>query len=381
MPAKTHHRTVAPIVLARMRLAAQGLLPGIPAATLGAPASTPGQVVGALGMMQAQDLAQACWAVGARLPGSTLGTIHAALGNGSVIRCWGARGTLMFITPAMHAVLLSVTAPRMETAMAAIRKREGITQAEIAGLTETARIRCGAAGATRAQLLQAFAEAGSCIEGQRGYHLIVAVSLRGGIVQGPVEPGSGTRQLFMATDAWLPGNEQEVGYREALAMLVRGYFESHGPATVEDCAWWFGLPLGQVRAGLEDCGGVLAGIVVDDATYLFSAAHEERLEDPPGARSVIVLPGFDEFLLGYRRRSATLAKEHVQDVTPGKNGIFLRTVHAGGITIGTWNIVGTAKNPRGQHTPFGADPSAYQAKAIAARLETYLEFRRSSGKE
>ncbi|MDO5742966.1 MAG: winged helix DNA-binding domain-containing protein, partial [Micrococcaceae bacterium] len=339
------------VALARMRLAAQGLLPGIPAATLEAPASTPHQVVGALGMMQAQDLAQACWAVGARLPGSALGTIHTALGDGSVIRCWGARGTLMFITPAMHAPLLSVTAPRMEAAMAAIRKREGITQPEIAGLAETARIRCGVQGATRAQLLQAFADAGSCLEGQRGYHLIVAVSLRGGIVQGPMEPGSGTRQLFMATETWLPGKPQEPGHRQAVAMLVRGYFESHGPATVEDCAWWFGLPQTKVRAGLEDCDGALARITVDDATYFFSAAHEERLEDPPGARSVVVLPGFDEFLLGYRRRSATLPAEHVQDVTPGKNGIFLRTVHVGGTTIGTWHIGGTAKNPRAHHTP------------------------------
>ncbi|GAA5227895.1 winged helix DNA-binding domain-containing protein [Paeniglutamicibacter antarcticus] len=368
---------MTPVGLARMRLAAQGLLPGIPASTLQVPASTPAQVVGALGMMQAQDLAQACWAVGVRLPGSSLGTIHAALGEGSLIRCWGARGTLMFTTPAMHAPLLLVTAPRMEAAMAAIRKREGITQTEIATLAKAARIRCGAGGATRAQLLQAFADSGSGIEGQRGYHLIVAVCLRGGIVQGPMEPGSGTRQLFMATDSWIPGKTADLDPGNALAMVVRGYFESHGPATVEDCAWWLGLTLARVRAGLEDCTGALASVSVGGATYHFAACHEERLEDPPGARSVIVLPGFDEFLLGYRRRSATLAAEHVQEVTPGKNGIFLRTVHAGGKTVGTWGVGGTARNPQGHHVPFGPDPSASRAKAIAARIEAYIEFRRS----
>ena len=363
--------------VARMRLAAQGLLPGVPAATRAASAATPGDVVAALGMMQAQDLPQACWGVGARLPGAGLGKIHAALADGSVIRCWGARGTLMFIVPQLHRALLAVTFPRMNAQMAAIRARENITDDEIRKLADVARGLCGSAGATRAQLLEAFSAAGSSIEGQRGYHLIVAVSLRGVIVQGPMEPGSRTRQLFMATESWIPAAGPVPDPGAALATLVMGYFESHGPATIADCAWWLGLPLTPVRAAVQDLGPALGARELGGTTYHFAPGHLERWEHPPGARSVLALPGFDEFLLGYQDRSATLAEEHAPVVTPGKNGIFLRTVAAGGQIIGTWELAGSGKARTGRFVPFGPEPGEGRARQIAARLDAYLEFRES----
>ncbi|WP_411733707.1 winged helix DNA-binding domain-containing protein [Paeniglutamicibacter sp.] len=363
--------------VARLRLGAQGLLPGIPAATLAAPAATPAEVVGALGMMQAQDLPQACWGVGVRLPGAGLGRIHEAMADGSVIRCWGARGTLMLIVPQLYRALLAVTAPRMNAKMAATRTQENITEAEIQVLADVARERCGDVGATRAELLQAFADAGSSIAGQRGYHLIVAVSLCGVIVQGPMEPGSETRQLFMATESWLPAGGTMPDAGEALAMLVRGYFESHGPATVADCAWWLGLPLTPVRAAMQELDRVLGSAELGGSTFHFAPGHRERWENPPGARSVLALPGFDEFLLGYQDRSATLAEEHAQVVTPGKNGIFLRTVVAGGQTVGTWELSGAGKSRTGRFAPFGQEPGGSRARQVAARIDAYLKFRTS----
>lgn len=378
--------------VARLRLAAQGLLQGVPPATLDAPATTPQQVVAALGMMQAQDLPQVCWAVGVRLPGAGLSDIHAALADGSVIRCWGARGTLMLIDPALHGRLMSVTAPRMNAKMAATRAQEDITAPEIARLAEVARERCAGAGATRTELLDAFAASGSSIAGQRGYHLIVAASLHGGIVQGPMEPGSETRQLFMAAGSWIRAGAEVPDARRALELLVRTYFESHGPATVADCAWWLGIPLTPVRAAVADLAGVLGSRELGGVAHHFAAAHAKRWEHPPGARSVLALPGFDEFVLGYKDRSATLPQEHVQAVTPGKNGIFLRTVAAGGQTVGTWELAATGKQRRGRFVPFGAgegtgpaagpargsgEGSPARAAQVAARIEAYLEFRSS----
>lgn len=376
MATQPHHLTlVQRNAVARLRLAAQGLLPGIPAATLPAPATRPADVVAALGMMQAQDLPQACWGVGVRLRGTGLGAIHAALADGSVIRCWGARGTLMLIDPRLHGALLAVTAQRMNAKMAGTRAQEDITEAEIGRLADVARERCAGTGATRAELLRAFEDAGSSIEGQRGYHLIVAVSLRGVIVQGPMEPGSETRQLFMAAGSWLPETGPHPDADGALAMLVRVYFESHGPATVADCAWWLGLPLTPVRAAVAALDPVLGSAELGGDTFHFAHQHRERWEHPPGARSVLALPGFDEFLLGYRDRSVTLPEEHAQVVTPGKNGIFLRTVAVGGQIIGTWELAGAGKARTGRFVPFGPEPGEGRARQIAARLDAYLEFR------
>lgn len=135
-------------------------------------------------------------------------------------------------------------------------------------------------------------------------------------------------------------------------------------------------PLTPVRAALAGLATVLDSTDLGGDTYHFAHQHRERWEHPPGARSVLALPGFDEFLLGYRDRSATLAEEHAQVVTPGKNGIFLRTVAAGGQIIGTWELKGAGTARTGRFVPFGQEPGEGRARQIAGRLDAYLEFRK-----
>ena len=49
-----------------------------------------------------------------------------------------------------------------------------------------------------------------------------------------------------------------------------------------------------------------------------------------------LLPGFDEYLLGYQDRQAVLAAEHADLVVPGRNGIFQPMVVIDGRIVGTW---------------------------------------------
>lgn len=55
-----------------------------------------------------------------------------------------------------------------------------------------------------------------------------------------------------------------------------------------------------------------------------------------GARSVLLLPGFDELLLGYADRSAALEAEYAPRIVPGNNGVFMPTIVHGGKVVGTW---------------------------------------------
>ncbi|MFF5791657.1 winged helix DNA-binding domain-containing protein [Paeniglutamicibacter sp. NPDC012692] len=360
--------------LARLRLAAQGLLPGIPDGA--AHASTPADVVRRMGMMQAQDLAQACWALGVRLPGSTLAQVHAALESGVVVRSWGARGTLMFLDPQLLRPLLGVTAPRMRAQAAATWRREGITEAELESLLPVVVERCGTAGASRSDLMEAMSAAGSDVSGQRGYHLLVALSLTGELVQGRMEPGSGTRQLFMASARWSPGPDATAADpEEALRGIVLRYFRSHGPATVSDCAWWLGLGLTPVRAALKAIGGQLATRELGGSAYHLAPEIDALWDDAPGARSVLALPGFDEFLLGYRDRTATLAPEHTDAIAPGGNGVFRRTLVSGGHTVGTWQVETTGKETRAVAVPFEAGTPASLLARMHSRMDDHLKFR------
>ncbi len=51
---------------------------------------------------------------------------------------------------------------------------------------------------------------------------------------------------------------------------------------------------------------------------------------------VHLLPGFDEYLLGYKDRAAVLAPEHAHRIVPGANGIFRPMIVANGRIVGTW---------------------------------------------
>lgn len=361
--------------VARLRLAAQGLLPGVRAGA--EHANAPADVVRRMGMMQAQDLTQACWAVGVRLPGSTRAQIQEALESGDIIRTWGARGTLMFLDPRMLYRLLSVTAPRIKALAAGTWRSENITVAELKSLLPVIVERCGTAGASRSELMEAMSAAGSDVSGQRGYHLLVALSLGGQIVQGRMEPGSETRQLFMASSQWSPGAAPETTAAEseqALREIVLHYFRSHGPATVADCAWWLGLGLTPVRAALKSMGTELATRELGGSAYHLAREIDALWDDAPGARSVLALPGFDEFLLGYKDRTATLAPEHSDAIAPGGNGVFRRTLVSGGQTVGTWQVDTKVKAVRAVAVPF-EQASASQVARMNSSMAVYLDFR------
>jgi hypothetical protein len=55
---------------------------------------------------------------------------------------------------------------------------------------------------------------------------------------------------------------------------------------------------------------------------------------------VFLLPGFDEFVLGYRDRRAVLDPEFAERIVPGNNGMFRATVVHGGRIVGTWQWTG-----------------------------------------
>jgi hypothetical protein len=80
----------------------------------------------------------------------------------------------------------------------------------------------------------------------------------------------------------------------------------------------------------------LEELVVAGTSYWMAAGLLDRRPPAAAASKVHALPGFDEFLLGYQDRSATLAAEYAQAIVPGNNGMFLPTIVADGRVIGTW---------------------------------------------
>jgi len=344
-------RDVALLRLAALRLAGPGF-------------GTPAEAVRWLAAVQAQDYPGALTSVALRTRSAGRPEVEAALDAGAVVRSWPMRGTLHFVAAEDLPWMLAVTGARTERGMATRRRQLELTDDVLARgreLAETAL--SGGRGLVRRELFAVWEAAGIATAEQRGAHLLLHLAQTGVVCLGPVAGGG---QRIVLVEEWIReprGLERE----EALAELALRYFRGHGPATVADLARWTKLTLTDARAGLALVRDELETLVADDTEYLMDprtpallARHRER------ARGVILLPGFDEYMLGYGDRTAALPAEHADAIVPGGNGMFRPTVVSDGQVVGTWRAEkggGVAATP---FTAFAEGVAEEVAKVYAA---------------
>jgi len=327
--------------------------------------------------IQGQDLPGARWSIGLRGRGLTDVAVGAAFDAGEIVRSWPMRGTLHVAAAEDMGWMLELMATSVIRSTASRRAELGITPRDI-GLAREAAVAAleGGRALTREALLSAIAAHGVDVRGQRAYHLLGNLSQTGLIVLGPT---AGRQQSFVLLAEWVPA-PRRLEREEALGELATRYFRSHGPATERDLARWSGLPLRDVRLGIAARSDGLARLEIDGTTYHLSP---EILNLDPGpiaqptppapGLDVRLLPGFDEYLLGYGDRSAALAPEHAQAVVPGNNGMFLPTIVADGEVVGTWKRTVRAQEVVIQPSPFRPLPSAVR-EGLAGAARAYGAF-------
>jgi hypothetical protein len=291
---------------------------------------TPEAVVRWMTAMQAQDYGQAVWAIGLRTRSATLQEVEQAIADRKMLRTWPMRGTIHFVAPQDARWMLALSAARM---ISAARRRQ-----EQLDLTPEVLDRCqqifydalkGDHQFTRPQMLDLLETAGISTAGQRGYHILWYAAQNGLICIGPMQE---KQQTFALLEDWAP-DAKTLNRGEALALLAERYFSSHGPATLQDFAWWAGLTLREARFGLSEVSAAFVSKWIDGKEYWMKPDLPDQ--DIP-RQSIHLLPGFDEYLLGYTDRSAVLAKEHAPRIVPGGNGIFRPTLVTNGQVTGDW---------------------------------------------
>ncbi len=143
---------------------------------------------------------------------------------------------------------------------------------------------------------------------------------------------------------------------------------------MHDLAWWASITVTQARAALASVRDRLEQLTVDGTDYYL---HADTLEAPAagaGARAAVhALPGFDEFLLGYRDRSAALRPDQQLVVVPGGNGMFAPTIVDNGSVIGVWRKRQTGSGIRVTAEPF-APLSKRATSGFTRALKRYGEF-------
>ncbi|PYI40305.1 hypothetical protein CVS30_01980 [Arthrobacter psychrolactophilus] len=370
------HR-VAPLTLAKLRLAAQLILP-----TSTSPTRGPVDVVRWLTALQSQDLPGALWAIGLRSPGIGRSEVVAAFNSGELVRSCPLRGTLHVTAAEDLGWILSLTAGRMQASQASRHKQLEISAADIdlvRDLTLDLLEQLGGR-ATREDFFAACEQAGQGTKAQRGYHLLFLLCLEGTLVQGPMNGAStGTTQFYVSSKDWIKA-PRILGKEEALGELALRYFRSHGPATIKDFQWWAKLTLKDIKLGLDRAQGSLESYESDGERYWLAPETAELLGGPvSGDRSVLLLPGFDEYVLGYTDRSAALAPDYAPRIVPGNNGMFKATVVAGGRVVGTWRKAQGAAERERQLADvvlpeFFEELSPNQHKALEVSARKYATF-------
>ena len=326
----------------------------------------PHEVVQWLGAVQAQDYLGALWAIGLRTPGATEQAIEQALAGKTIVRTWPMRGTIHFVAASDVRWMLELLTPRIVQRSKRRQAQLGLDAATIAAsAVVVGNALRGGKQIARNELYALLEQAQIATGGQRGIHILWQLAHNLLICFGA---RAGKQPTFALLDEWAP-DAKSLPRDEALATLAVRYFTGHGPATLQDFIWWSGLAVADARAGLGAVAAQLGCERHDSQDYYYAQDRPAAL----GPLEASLLPPFDEFLLGYRDRSAVLDPQHAHLVNPGANGIFNPIIVIDGRVVGTWKRVLKRDNVMISFSRFPAS-SDLDVAALTATAERYGQF-------
>ncbi|WP_143304989.1 winged helix DNA-binding domain-containing protein [Chitinophaga vietnamensis] len=345
--------------IGQLRLHAQGLIhPAF---------KRPQDVVTYMGALQAQDFYGSKHAVGIRVPGLTEQAVDEAVNKGEIIRTWAFRGTLHLVTPMDIRWLVDLLKTRSAQLFKGLARTYDIDESlHKKCLKIITKAMQGNQHLTRKEITELLDQKGIHLSEHRVQYTLLRASLEGEICHGPM---CGKQFSYALLDEWCAA-APVLHREEALAQLALRYFTSRGPATVADFSGWSGLTLTEARKAVE---AVKHQLVAFQDYWMSPETAAQQ-----GSSHTLLLPPFDEFILGYKDRSAVLEPARNRDVFT-VNGIFKAVMVQQGKVLGTWkrtlgkNNVSIALSPfkalkKSQHSAFEAAAQAY-----AAYLQTALK--------
>ena len=106
-----------------------------------------------------------------------------------------------------------------------------------------------------------------------------------------------------------------------------------GAATPEDFAWWSGLGLTDCRRGIAALGGELVAERWKGREFF---VHRDARTRGFRSGSVLLLPPFDEYLIGYKSRDVVLHPDRSHHAH-NQSGIFYPIIALDGEIVGNWS--------------------------------------------
>jgi len=287
---------------------------------LGGSGLSPSAVVARAGAMQGQDQNAVLQAIAMRsTPGTTVDDVRAAFDGGQIVRGWPMRGTLFAVTPDDLAGFVRTTGPRMRTALRGRRRFLGLDDADFELARSVAVEALDRRPHSRDELAALWADAGVPQGSGINYHFVSTLAISGVLHLGRFD---GKEQLVERARQPV---EDEPAF---LARMALAFYAARGPATIDDFAWWTKLPKSLVRPAVEAVEGL--------QTVSVEGREMRYLDDGTVGAEVpgeVVVPAFDEWILGYQDRSLVASTE-VMDEIATVNGIFRAARIVDGVVVG-----------------------------------------------
>lgn len=331
--------------------------------------SSPAELVAAMGAMQAQDFPMAKWAVGVRQPATSEDFVESAIDKGEILRTHLLRPTWHFVAAQDIYWILDLTARHVMAAQGARERQLELTET-VFSLSNTV-IGSEVAGGherTRQELISALQQAGIRTDQNRASHLLARAELEKIICSGPTINGKTTYALLSER---VP-SARTMTRESALAELARRYFTARCPATMQDFAWWSGLPAREVKLALELVKQDFSPEAIDGVTYWFP----RELPGPfSGEIPAFLLPTYDEYIISYSERSAAMERgleQHLKEISD--RGVFRPVILIEGRVQGTWKRTLQKDSVHVEVSPFSQldDEKTDRLRAAAERYARFL---------
>ena len=297
-------------------------------------------------VVQAQDIGPARWSAAQRLdPGLDVRepTVETALAAGRILRTHVLRPTWHFVLPDDIAWLLALTGPRIQALSAYMQRTNGLTDAVRSRSNELiASALEGGQARTRADLRVRLDAAGFDTSGFRIGYLMMHAEVTGLVCSGPP---AGKVQTYALLAERAP-RARVLDRDEALGEIVRRYFTSHGPATVNDFRTWSSLSAADSKTGLAVAGEALVAQTFRGLTWWSGAAEAARAPSAEPSPTVHLIQAYDEYLMGYLETKAVVDLDGAAAWDPTQRAVYVGVVLLDGQIAGHWKRTIDARTVR-----------------------------------
>ena len=328
----------------------------------------PKKVVGWLGAVQAQNYTMAKWAVGMRLKNGNLQTVEQALQKGEILRIHVMRPTWHFVTAEDIRWMLALSAKRIRATNFWLAEDQKLQ------VTADHYHRCnrlfekmleGHKSLTKEEIGQELNQRGFPIDNHGITRFLMHAETEGLICSGVDKNQKPTYALL--EERVPPASPLSV--EEALAKLAHNYFQSHSPASLQDFIWWSGLSATEARQAIHS---IRSELISDRYASQELFVHESCPGKTKPDETLHLLPSYDEYLLGYKDRSAVISPEHYAKAY-NSWGIFYPVILYRGKLIGNWQKKGKGKGMKIE-TSFFESSALPAPELIQDAIERHKNF-------